>query len=104
MSALSSRDGNGGNHEGDKPVRMRKWVTHEIGPGHFTGTLSDATGPVDIVVRGDAATIRYIMKGNLQVTEVMKLQPDGRTLSNDVDVRRFGLRFARVDGTVRKMD
>lgn len=91
-------------HEGDKPVRMRKWVTHEIGPGHFTGTLSDAIGPVDVVVRGDAATIRYIMKGNLQVTEVMKLQPDGRTLSNDVDVRRFGLRFARVDGTVRKMD
>jgi Protein of unknown function (DUF3833) len=91
-------------HEGDKPVRMRKWVTHEIGPGHFTGTLSDATGPVDIVVRGETATIRYIMKGNLQVTEVMKLQPDGRTLSNDVDVRRFGLRFARVDGTVRKMD
>jgi hypothetical protein len=91
-------------HEGDKPVRTRKWVTHEVGPGHFTGTLSDATGPVDIRVSGDSATIRYIMNGGLQITQVMKLQPDGRTLSNNVDARKFGMRFARVDGTIRKLD
>jgi hypothetical protein len=91
-------------HEGDKPVRTRKWVTHEVGPRHFTGTLSDATGPVDIRVSGDSATIRYIMNGGLQITQVMKLQPDGRTLSNNVDARKFGMRFARVDGTIRKLD
>jgi len=91
-------------HEGDKPVRTRKWVTHEVGPGHFTGTLSDATGPVDIRVSGDSATVRYIMNGGLQITQVMKLQPDGRTLSNNVDARKFGMRFARVDGTIRKLD
>jgi hypothetical protein len=91
-------------HEGNKPVRTRKWVTHQIGPGHFTGSLSDATGPVDILVSGETATVRYTMNGNLQVTQVMKLQPDGRTLSNNVDVRKFGLRFARVDGTIRKPD
>jgi hypothetical protein len=34
----------------------------------------------------------------------MKLQPDGRTLSNNVDARKFGMRFARVDGTIRKLD
>ena len=34
----------------------------------------------------------------------MKLQPDGRTLSNNVDVRKFGMRFARVDGAIRKLD
>ena len=91
-------------HEGDKPVRTRKWVTHEVGPGHFTGTLSDATGPVDIRVSGDSATIRYTMNGGLQITQVMKLHPDGRTLSNNVDARKFGMRFARVDGTIRKLD
>jgi hypothetical protein len=91
-------------HEGYKPVRTRKWVTHEVGPGHFTGTLSDATGPVDIRVSGDSATVRYTMNGGLQITQVMKLQPDGRTLSNNVDARKFGMRFARVDGTIRKLD
>jgi hypothetical protein len=91
-------------HEGDKPVRTRKWVMRPDGPNRYTGALSDATGPVDIVVSGDSATIRYVMKGNLNVVQQMQLQGDGRTLSNHVDVRKFGLKFARVDGTIRKVD
>ena len=91
-------------HEGDKPVRTRKWVTNEVAPGHFTGTLTDATGPVDIVVNGDTATIRYVMQGGLNVVEQMQLHPDGRTLSNHVEAHRFGLQFAHVDGTIRKLD
>jgi hypothetical protein len=91
-------------HEGDKPVRTRKWVMQPAGPNHFSGSLSDAVGPVDIVVSGDSATIRYTMKGGLNVVQQMQLQADGRTLSNHVDARKFGLKFARVDGTVRKLD
>jgi hypothetical protein len=91
-------------HEGDKPVRTRKWVMKPAGPSHYTGALSDATGPVDIVVSGDSATIRYVMKGSLNVVQQMQLQADGRTLSNHVDVKKFGLKFARVDGTIRKLD
>ena len=91
-------------HEGDKPVRTRKWVMQPVGPNHFTGSLSDAVGPVDIVVNGDSATIRYEMKGGLNVVQQMQMQPDGRTLSNHVDARKFGLKFARVDGTIRKLD
>ena len=37
-------------HEGKKPVRTRKWVMREDGPTHYKGTLTDATGPVDIAV------------------------------------------------------
>lgn len=91
-------------HEGDKPVRTRVWHTHEIGPGHFGATLSDATGPVDIMVRGDSAVIRYTTNGGLDVFETMQLQPDGRTLSNHVIAKKFGLTFAHVDGTIRKLD
>ena len=91
--------------EGDKPVRMRKWVTHEVATGHYSGTLSDAAGPVDIAISGDRATIRYAMKeGGLKIEQVMRLLPDGRTLSNHVVARKFGLRFARADGTIRKLD
>jgi hypothetical protein len=91
-------------HEGDKPVRTRKWVMQPAGPDHFTGSLSDAVGPVDIVVGGDSATIRYVMKGGLNVVQQMQLLSDGRTLTNHVDARKFGLKFARVDGTIRKLD
>jgi len=91
-------------HEGDKPVRTRKWVMRPVGPNHFSGTLSDANGPVDAVVDGNQATISYTMNGGLKVQQVMQLQGDGRTLANHVDVRKFGLRFARMDGFIRKLD
>ena len=91
-------------HEGDKPVRTRVWRTHEVAPGHFTGTLSDATAPVDIVVNSGTVLIRYPMKGGLDIVETMQLQRDRRTLSNHVVAKKFGLTFAHVDGTIRKLD
>ena len=91
-------------HEGDKPVRTRKWIMHQVGPGHYAGTLTDAVGPVDMSVSGDSATVRYKMKGGLDVVQTMTLQADGRTLANHVVAKKFGLTFAHVDGTVRKLD
>jgi hypothetical protein len=90
--------------EEGKPVRERKWIMRPVGPNRFTGSLTDATGPVDVTVSGRQAVIRYTMKGGLKVVQQMELQADGRTLSNHVDVRKFGLKFASVDGTVRKLD
>jgi len=78
---------------------------HPVGEGHFTGFLSDATGPVDVVVTGQTATIRYKMKdGSLKIVQRVELQGDGRTLTNHVVAKKFGLTFARVDGTIRKLD
>jgi hypothetical protein len=91
-------------HEGNKPVRTRKWVMREVSPGHYTGALSDATGPVDIVVSGNSAVIQYVMKGNLKVRQQMDLLGDGKTLANHVVVKKFGLKFASVDGKIRKLD
>jgi hypothetical protein len=91
-------------HEGDKPVRQRKWIMRQAGPNHFTGSLTDATGPVDIKVDGDTATISYTMKGGLRVQQQLQLQRDGKTLSSRVTARKLGMKFAHVEGTVRKLD
>jgi len=91
-------------HEGDKPVRQRKWIMKQAGADHFTGSLTDAAGPVDIKVDGDTATISYMMKGGLKVEQELQLQRDGKSLSNRVTAKKLGLKFARVDGTVRKLD
>ena len=90
--------------EEGKPVRTRKWVMRPAGPNRFTGALSDAVGPVDVTVSGNEATIRYTMKGGLKVEQRLQLQGDGRTLANKVIVRKLGLKFARVEGTIRKLD
>jgi hypothetical protein len=90
--------------EEGKPPRKRTWVMHPVAPGHFNGSLSDASGPVDVIVDGASATIRYTMKdGNLKVEQQVQLQRDG-TLANHVIARKFGIRFAEVSGTIRKLD
>ena len=91
--------------EEGKPVRKRSWVMRPAGNDHFTGYLSDATGPVDVVVNGDTATIRYTMtEGGLKVVQQVQLQGDGKTLSNHVVARKLGITFAHVDGTIHKLD
>ena len=90
--------------EEGKPVRKRTWVMHPVGPDHFTGVLSDAIGPVDVVVRRDSATISYVMKdGHLKIQQQLQLQPNGM-LSNHVIAKKFGIKFGQVDGTIRKVD
>ena len=91
--------------EEGKPVRTRTWVMRPAGANHFTGALSDAIGPVDVVAKGDSATISYTMKdGHLKISEQIQLETDGKTLSNHVFAKKFGMTFAHVDGTIRKVD
>ena len=91
-------------HEEGKPVRTRKWIMKSAGPNRYTGALTDAVGPVDIKTDGDSAMIRYTMKGGLKVDQRMQMRPDGRTLANTVTVKKFGMRFAKVEGVIRKLD
>ena len=91
--------------EEGKPERTRTWVMHPVGPNHFTGVLSDAIGPVDVTVSGDSAVITYVMKdGHLKIVQRIQLQDDGRSVSNHVIAKKFGMTFAHVDGTIRKLD
>lgn len=91
--------------EEGKPVRKRTWIMRQAGDNHFTGYLSDASGPVDVVVTGTTATIRYTMKeGGLKIVQQVELQSDGKTLSNQVVAKKLGITFARVEGTIRKLD
>lgn len=91
-------------HEGDKPVRTRKWIMRQVGPGRYTGSLSDATSPVEIAVAGDSAFVQYVMKGGLRVSQRMVLLGDGKILANRVVVRKLGIKFATVEGKIRKLD
>lgn len=88
----------------EKRPRMRRWVMRRAGPSRLTGTLTDAVGPVEITVSGPRATIRYQMKGGLPVEQRLAIQPGGRTVLNQLTVRRFGVQLARLDETIRKLD
>jgi hypothetical protein len=91
-------------HEERKPVRTRKWIMKPAGPNHYTGSLSDAVGPVDVTVDGDTAIVRYAMKGGIKVEQKMQLRADGKTLTNMIIVKKLGLKVAQIDGAIRKLD
>lgn len=88
--------------EGKQP-RTRRWTMRQVGPGRYIGELTEAVGPVSITVAGPRATIRYRMDGGLEVRQQLALQADGRTLLNHLEVRKWGVRVAHVEETIRKL-
>jgi hypothetical protein len=74
------------------------------GANCYIGTLTDAAGRFEITVAGPHATIGYRMRGPLDVEQQLALQPGGRALVNRLTVTRFGMRLARLDESIRKLD
>lgn len=90
-------------HEGGQPARTREWRMRRLGPGRYTGTLTEAEGAVSLVTRGPRAVIRYRMKNGLSVEQQLALQADERTILNHLEVRKWGVRVARLSETIRKL-
>jgi hypothetical protein len=88
--------------EGSKPPRTRSWIMRPVGPGRFTGTLTDAEGPVEITVTGPRATIRYRTPSGIGIRQQLALQADGRTIRNHLAAFKFGIRVAVLEETIRK--
>lgn len=90
--------------EGNEPPRVRRWTMRQVAPNRYTGSLTDALGPVHITVSGPRAYIRYKMDGGLGVEQQLALQSDGRTLLNRLQVEKFGVRVADLAEVIRKAE
>ena len=88
--------------EQGKPAKQREWRIHETAPGRYTGTLSDATGPVVANVTGNRLDIRFEMKGGLAAEQWLDLAPDGRSARNHMSIRKLGIVVATLNETIRK--
>lgn len=87
--------------EGD-PLRQRRWRLKLVGPGKYRGTLSDAKGPVEAVVKGQTVRIHYVMKGGIKVDQRLTPQPGGRALINRATFRKFGVKVALLKERIDK--
>lgn len=82
----------------------RQWRFRALAGNRYTGTLTDATGPVSGDVQGNMLHLRYPMKDGVKAEQWIYLQSDGRTALNRMRMTKFGLTVARLDETIRKMD
>jgi hypothetical protein len=90
--------------EQGKPARRRAWRLVRTGGNRITGTISDARGAVAGELTATSLHLRYKMKEGPSVEQWITLQPGGRTASNRMIFRRFGLKVATVESEIRKLE
>lgn len=81
----------------------RHWHIREVGPGHFGGTMSEASGPVSIERQGNRYRFRFTLKDNLAVEQWLIPQADNM-VSVRTTIRKFGIAVVHSDGWIRRTD
>lgn len=88
--------------DGAKP-QQREWRLRATAPGHYTGTLTDARGPVSADAAGNTLHIRYHGKGGpVAVEQWIYLAADGQSALNRMTIRMGGVPIAALTETIRR--
>jgi hypothetical protein len=90
-------------HEPGKPARMRYWRMREDRPNRYSGTLTDAAGPVRVDVMPNAIRVRYRAKDHLNFDQMLT-RTGPREVHNATRVKRFGITVAHFNEVIRKLD
>ena len=91
------------NEDGKQP-RQRTWCIRQMSPGRYTGTLSDAAGPVTGYADGNMLHLWFRIRGGFAAEQRLYLRPDGDTVLNIMTVRKLGIVVARLNETIRRVD
>ncbi len=89
--------------EGEQP-RERRWHMRRVAPGRYTGTMTEARGPVTVEEVGGRYRFRFRMDGNVAVEQWLTPMPDGRTARSVVVIRKYGIRVGGSEAVIRKLD
>jgi len=89
-------------HEG-RPSYVRRWEIHKTAPGRFSGSMSEARGPVSVDQVGNRYRFRFKLKGDLLVEEWLTLLPGGQSATSSMTVRKFGVAVATSQSLIRRI-
>ena len=82
---------------------QRRWHMKRIGPGRFTGTMSEATSAVTVDEIGERYRFRFAMKNNVKVEQWLTPLEGGQSARNDVTIRKHGIIVGRSKGTIKRI-
>ncbi len=88
--------------EGKKPYD-RHWKMRQVGPGRFSGSMTEAVGPVLAEEVDGRYRFRFKIKGNVSVEQWLMPLPGGREARSKTTIRKFGMTVGKSEGTVRKL-
>lgn len=89
--------------QGAQP-RERRWRMRKVGPGRYSGTMSEARGPVVAEEVDGKYRFRFRMDGNVAVEQWLIPAPDWRSAKSRITIRKYGVRVGGSDGVIRKLD
>lgn len=89
--------------EEGEPPHERRWRIRQTAPGRFSGTMSQASGPVTIEEIGGRYRFRFKMKGGMNVEQWLTPQPGGTSARNTLSVKKLGVTVASGDGMIRRL-
>ena len=84
----------------------RRWLLQRVDGHHYSGSLTDASGPVTAEAYGNLFHVAYPMKQPVagRIEQWLYLQPDGRTVTNEATVRLLGIVVARLSERITRRD
>lgn len=87
-----------------RPPRNRHWKMKRIAPGRYSGTMSEAKGPVHVEEVDGRYRFRFRMEGSVSVEQWLTPARDGRSARSNSTFRKFGILVGRSDAVIRKLD
>jgi hypothetical protein len=89
--------------EGQLP-RERRWHMRQVSPGRYTGTMSEAAGPITVEEIDGRYRFRFRMQGSVAIEQWLTPMPDGRSARSVIIIRKYGIHVGSSDGYVHKLD
>ncbi len=89
---------------GDGEPTTRTWTLRRVDATTYTGTLTEATGPVTATVVGNELRIHYRTGRFTTVGQTLRLEPGGALALNLTTVRVLGVPVARLTEQIRRVD
>lgn len=86
-----------------QPTHERRWRMRKLSPGHFSGTMSDAKGPVTAEEIGGRYRFRFKMKDGVSIEQWLTPIADGKAASNVLTIKKFGIKVGSSEGIIRKL-
>jgi hypothetical protein len=89
--------------QGERP-RERRWRIRRVAPGRYSGTMTEAKGPVIVEQVGDRFRFSFKMSGHVAVEQWLDPAADWKSASSKLTIRKYGIVVGRSDAVIRKLD
>jgi hypothetical protein len=86
-----------------QPPKQQRWTVHQVGPGRYSGTMTEAVGPVAVNEVAGRFRFKFKIKGNLAVEQWLTPSADGNSARSNLTVRKYGMKVASASGFVRRI-